>query len=56
MNKLEIQRLLLLFTTVVLSLLGLFFVFESSALESFKLDGTAFYFLKIKASAFLLAY
>lgn len=46
MNKLDTQRLLLLLTTLVLSLLGLFFVFESSALESFKQDGTAFYFLK----------
>ena len=54
MNKLEIQRLLLLFTTVVLSLLGLFFVFESSALESFKLDGTAFYFLKNQSIGFFV--
>lgn len=54
MNKLEIQRLLLLFTTLVLSLLGLFFVFESSALESFKLDGTAFYFLKNQSIGFFV--
>ncbi len=54
MNKLDTQRLLLILTTLVLSLLGLFFVFESSALESFKQDGTAFYFLKNQSVGFFV--
>lgn len=45
-TTLKTQRLLLLSATLILCFLGLLFVFESSAVESFKKDGTAFYFLK----------
>ncbi len=51
---LRLERTLLLILTLILSFLGLFFVFESSALESFKIDGSAFYFLKNQSFAFLV--
>lgn len=53
-TDLKLERVLLIGVTLILSLLGLFFVFESSALESFKLDGTAFYFLKNQSIAFII--
>ena len=49
---LKLERNLLIITAIILSLLGLFFVFESSALESFKQDGTPFYLVKNQAIGF----
>ncbi len=46
MSALSTKRLLLLIITIVLAAIGLFFLFESSAVESFYKDGTAFFFLK----------
>ena len=37
---------LLIFLTVALTLIGLFFVFEASVSESFRLHGHAYHFLK----------
>jgi len=40
--------------TAILSLLGLFFIFEASSLESFRLVGHQYYFLKQQAVSLLL--
>ncbi|MDO5561489.1 MAG: FtsW/RodA/SpoVE family cell cycle protein [bacterium] len=54
MVTLKLERTLLIGTVIILCLLGLFFVFESSAVESFKQDGTAFYFLKNQSLGFIV--
>lgn len=45
---------LLLFTTVFLSILGLFFIFEASTTESYRLVGHQYHFLKQQSIALLL--
>lgn len=47
---------LLLGLTLLLSLLGLFFVFESSLAEAFALVGDPYYFLKLQAGNFFLGW
>ncbi len=49
---LKLEKTLLIATTIILCLLGLFFVFESSALESFKRDGTPFFLVRNQALGF----
>ncbi len=53
-HSLKLEKILLVILATILCLLGLFFVFESSALESFKRDGTPFYLVKNQALGFLL--
>lgn len=53
-NRHKIKSLSLFFLPVILSVVGLFFIFEASSISAFRIYGSGFYYLKLQFIWFIL--